>query len=150
MTLRHAGRDTSMSNHAKKIIVNLDRQVVFAYQSGECIFTFDCVSGDKQHATPVGHYRVLRKEHPCISREFNVPMDYALFFTSRGHALHKAVPIVVTAMSYAKSWGIGSDYFGSHGCVRLDGTDASALYKWADIGTPVHIETGLPSAAKAA
>jgi L,D-transpeptidase catalytic domain len=53
----------------KKIVVNLDRQVVVLYQSGEAILVFDCVSGDDDHPTPEGHFRILRKVNPCFSND---------------------------------------------------------------------------------
>jgi lipoprotein-anchoring transpeptidase ErfK/SrfK len=126
----------------KKIVVNLDRQVVVLYQSGEAILTFDCVSGDEDHPTPEGHFKVLRKQHPCFSTEFNVPMDHALFFTNRGHALHQG--LAVGFLSYLKSSGI--DSIGSHGCVRLSEEDASSLYDWASVGTSIWIHRALPEA----
>ena len=90
----------------KRIIVNLNRQLVFVYQSGENIVTFDCVSGDKDHATPTGHFTVIRKVNPCFSTEFKVQMDHALFFTNRGHAIHQSH--AVGPLSYLKYVGIDS------------------------------------------
>ena len=123
------------NDRTKKIIVDLTRQVLFAYQSREVIFTFDCVSGDGDHQTPKGNFQVMRKQHPCMSSEYHVPMDHALFFTNRGHAIHQAH--AVGLLSHLKYCGF--DYFGSHGCVRLSEEDATTLYKWADVGTPVWI-----------
>jgi lipoprotein-anchoring transpeptidase ErfK/SrfK len=119
----------------KRIIVNLNRQLLFVYQTGEAIATFDCASGDKDHATPPGHYTVLRKVNPCFSTEFKVQMDHALFFTNRGHAIHQSH--LVGPVSYLKY--IGLDSFGSHGCVRLAEEDATWLYDWAAVGTPIWI-----------
>jgi lipoprotein-anchoring transpeptidase ErfK/SrfK len=120
----------------KKIVVNLSRQVLYAYQSGEAIFTFDCVSGDEDHPTPTGTFRILRKKHPCMSMEYKVPMDHACFFTNRGHAIHQAYGVL--PLSYLKSAGF--DYFGSHGCIRLSEDDATTIYDWAEVGTPVSIQ----------
>jgi hypothetical protein len=52
----------------KKIVVNLDRQVVVLYQSGEAILTFDCVSGDEDHPTPEGHFTVPQKYAAICAR----------------------------------------------------------------------------------
>ncbi len=78
------------------------------------------------------------KEHPYRSKKYDVQMNYALFFTSDGKALHQyhgVVPIAV--LRVMKS---GSDWIGSHGCVRLSQSDAAALYNWAAAQTPVVVQ----------
>ncbi len=47
-------------------------------------------------------------------------MDYSLFFTYDGHALHK-----------------GNINMTSHGCIHVDHADIQVLYKWADLRMPV-------------
>jgi len=44
---------------------------------------------------------------------------------------------VVGPLSYLKYVGIES--IGSHGCVRLAEEDATWLFNWADVGTPIWI-----------
>jgi lipoprotein-anchoring transpeptidase ErfK/SrfK len=119
----------------KRIIVNLSRQMVIVYQTGEAILTFDCVSGDEDHPTPTGHHHVIRKVNPCFSTEYKVQMDHALFFTNRGHAIHQSH--AVGALSLLKCAGF--DSIGSHGCVRLSEEDATWLFNWAHVGTPIWI-----------
>lgn len=123
----------------KTIKVNLAQQIVEAYEGTERIFRFECVTGDKDHPTDRGTFRILRKHHPYRSRTYNVQMDYAMFFTHDGKALHQyhgVVPlsIVRTARSSVSEW------FGSHGCVRLAEADAKALYGWAAVGTTVMVQ----------
>ena len=65
-------------------------------------------------------------------------MNYAMFFTHDGKALHQyhgIVPlsIVRTARSNVSEW------FGSHGCVRLAEADAKAMYEWTTVGTTVQV-----------
>jgi hypothetical protein len=95
-----------MRDRTKKIIVQLDRQVLIPCQSGEALFELDCVSGDEKHETPTGKYTVLRKVNPCFSTEFKVEMDHALFFTNRGHAIHQSH--AVGPLSFLKSVGFDS------------------------------------------
>jgi lipoprotein-anchoring transpeptidase ErfK/SrfK len=125
-----------MIDRTKKIIVKLNRQVLIPCQNGEALFELDCVSGDEDHPTPTGKFTVLRKVNPCFSHEFHVQMDHALFFTNRGHAIHQSH--AVGPLSFLKS--IGFDSFGSHGCVRLSEEDATWLFKWAEVGVPIHIQ----------
>ncbi len=123
---------------AKSIKVNLTLQIVEAYEGITRVFRFDCVTGDKDHPTDRGIFRILRKAHPYRSRTYNVQMNYAMFFTHDGKALHQyhgVVPLSVvrTARSSVSEW------FGSHGCVRLTEPAAKALYDWAAVGTTVQV-----------
>jgi lipoprotein-anchoring transpeptidase ErfK/SrfK len=120
---------------SKKIEVNLSRQVLFAFDGAKQVFAFDCVSGDSSHPTPPGHWRVNSKHRYYTSHKYHVRMDYAMFFTTTGEAIHQSH--VVGPLSYLKSMGLG--FIGSHGCVRLAEENAAALFKWTPIGTPVWV-----------
>lgn len=120
---------------AKRIEVNLNRQVLLAFNGGTQVFVFDCVSGDDAHPTPPGHWRVLRKHRFYVSHTYHVRMDYAMFFTTTGEAIHQSH--VVGPLSYLKYLGV--DSIGSHGCVRLAEEDAAALFAWTPMGTPVWV-----------
>ena len=122
---------------AKKIVVNLNKQSVAAYDGGKVFHTCECVTGDAAHATPTGSIEIIRKHHPYTSKKYKVPMNYAMFFTKSGIALHQyhgpapwwmlqAMRSVTTAI-------------GSHGCVRLQEDDAKKLYGWAAINTTVEV-----------
>ena len=117
---------------AKRILVNLNRQVLFGYNGSKKVFEFDCVTGDKDHPTNVGKFKVFRKHRKYTSKTYKVPMDYAMFFTKDGKAIHQSQ--VVGLLSYLKYFGVES--IGSHGCVRLSEVDAKTLFKW----TPLHTE----------
>ena len=82
-------------------------------------------SGEEVEFTPSGKWKVLRKERLYTSKEFpeedgSNNMDYSLFFTYRGHALHK-----------------GNIDKTSHGCIHVDHADIQMLYKWAGLHMPV-------------
>ncbi len=121
--------------HRKHIIVNLSRQTLTAYEGSQIVYNFDCATGDRDNPTPRGIFSINRKHRDYVSRQFNRSMDYAMFF-NQGIAIHESH--VVTPMSYAKSFGL--DYFGSHGCVRLSGSDAKKLFDWAPVGTMVEVQ----------
>jgi lipoprotein-anchoring transpeptidase ErfK/SrfK len=121
----------------KTIKVDLTRQTVETYDGTERVHRFECISGDKDHPTDKGRFSVMRKHHPYRSRAYDVPMNYAMFFTLDGKALHQYHG---PAFSVVRSMKTGvSDWFGSHGCVRLEEQDARALYDWAPLGTVVHV-----------
>ena len=82
-------------------------------------------SGEEVEFTPSGKWKVVRKERFYTSKEFpeedgSNNMDYSLFFTWKGHALHK-----------------GNIEKTSHGCVHVNHADIQMLYKWAKLHMPV-------------
>ena len=123
----------------KHIVVNLEEQTVQAFEGDKQVYDFICVSGDESHPTDQGTFKIFRKEHPYRSKTYNVEMDYAMFFTEDGKALHQyhgPIPLpVVREMKQAVS-----EWFGSHGCVRLEEEAARTLYEWAPLGTQVTIK----------
>ena len=65
-------------------------------------------------------------------------MNYPLFFTPDGKALHQYHgPLPIWALRTARN--NVSDWVGSHGCVRLGQSDAKAIYEWASVGTAVQV-----------
>jgi len=128
-----------VQSRGKRIVVYIDSQTLEAFDSGKLVYRFICVTGDSSHPTDRGHFKVTRREHPYISKTYNVPMDYALFFTADGKAIHQyhgTLPVATVRFLKSKV----SDYLGSHGCVRLSEEDASALFVWAPLGTPVEVK----------
>lgn len=122
----------------KEIHVHLDEQTVEALEDGEQVFQFICVTGDEDHPTDKGTFHIFRKEHPYRSKTYGVEMDYANFFTEDGKALHQyhgPIPLSVVRTMRQEV----SEWFGSHGCVRLQEADARALYEWAPLNTKVTI-----------
>ncbi len=82
-------------------------------------------SGEEAKFTPSGVWKVLRKHRYYTSKAYpnedgSNNMDYSLFFTKWGHALHE-----------------GSIDYTSHGCIHVDKSNIPSLYKWAGVGTPV-------------
>jgi hypothetical protein len=82
-------------------------------------------SGEEVGYTPSGAFKILRKKRFYTSKKYPEPdgsnnMDYSLFFTKWGHALHQ-----------------GSIDYTSHGCIHVDKSNIPALFKWAWIGMPV-------------
>ncbi|WP_292663052.1 L,D-transpeptidase [Nitratifractor sp.] len=82
-------------------------------------------SGAKGHETPSGIFRVLRKERYYMSKAHPDPkgvnnMDFSLFFTNRGHAIH-----------------MGNTNAMSHGCIHVGEKGADTMFKWATHKTKV-------------
>lgn len=122
---------------AKLILIDLNSQTVSAYENGKLFHRCECVSGDSDHPTPKGKFAILRKHHPYTSKKYKVPMNYAMFFTTTGEALHQyhgPAPwwLLRTARDFTSA-------VGSHGCVRLQESDAKTLYYWATTRTTVEV-----------
>ena len=121
----------------KKVIkVDLNAQIVEAFEGAEKIYRFECVSGDSTHPTDRGRFKVLDRYEKYRSHTYKVQMNYALFFTNDGKALHQyhgpmPLGVVRTMRNRVSEW------FGSHGCVRLKEEDARALFNWSPKGTEV-------------
>jgi len=79
-------------------------------------------SGADDYKTPSGVYTVLRKKRYYMSHKYPDDdgvnnMDFSIFFTKQGHALH-----------------LGSVNWMSHGCIHIAPKDIPVLFKWAKIG----------------
>jgi hypothetical protein len=126
------------SSATKRIVVDLSSQRVEAFDGAARVFRFDCVTGDSEHPTDRGAFRIREKYPSYRSRAYNVQMDYAMFFTEDGKALHQYHgPMPLSLVRMARN--TVSDWFGSHGCVRLAEADAKQLFDWAPRGTVVQV-----------
>jgi len=84
-------------------------------------------SGTAEYRSPSGIFHVLRKVRYYMSKAYPDAsginnMDYSLFFTKFGHALHK-----------------GSTNWMSRGCIHIDEKDIKVLFKWATSNTKIII-----------
>jgi len=82
-------------------------------------------SGEEVGFTPSGVWSVKYKKRLYTSKKYpeadgSNNMDYSLFFTNWGHALHK-----------------GSINNTSHGCIHVGENDIRRLFSWAGTGVPV-------------
>jgi L,D-transpeptidase catalytic domain/Sporulation and spore germination/Putative peptidoglycan binding domain len=125
--LEHATRPRPVTlMPGRHVEILLDRQLALLVDAGRVVRAVHISSGVGGR-TPVGSFRVYRKERLSWSIPFEVWMPWASYFTG-GIALHE-YPIVPT-------------YAASHGCVRVNRYDAPFLYDFATYGTPVLV---LPS-----
>ena len=122
----------------KSIRVDLTRQIVEAFEGTTLIYRFECVSGDASHPTDRGIFRVFDKQKSYTSHTYRVPMNFALFFTHDRKAIHQYHgPVPLSLIRNARS--SISEWFGSHGCVRLVEADAKTLFEWTPSGTKVQV-----------
>ena len=81
-------------------------------------------SGAAGYETPVGNYSVFRKERNSWSYPYQVWLPYASYFNG-GIAFHGSADVPA--------------HPASHGCVRLPVPEATVVYEFAAIGTPVTV-----------
>ena len=134
------------------ILIDLSEQRAFLLQGRERLAETSISTGREGHATPVGNFRVIRKDinhrsglygdyvdangrvvmanvdvrkdpRPRKSHYLGAPMPYFLEF-SPGYGLHE---------------GHRPGYPASHGCVRLSSWRARQFFNASKIGTPVKI-----------
>lgn len=122
----------------KTIIVDLDDQNLYAFEGRNLLYHFYCATGDKANPTarwPEVH-RVIRKHEIYRSRSYDAQMNYAMFFTLDGKAIHQSQAVGLTSIMK----DMGFDSLGSHGCVRLAEENAAILFKWTPMSTTVFID----------
>lgn len=124
--------------NGKQIIVDLDDQNLYAFEGSQLKYKFYGASGDADHptATKPQLFHIFRKHEKYVSKTYNARMDYAMFFTYDGKAIHQSNAVALTSILK----DIGFNYFGSHGCVRLSQDNARDLFRWAPMNTPVFID----------
>ncbi|HEY0195708.1 MAG TPA: L,D-transpeptidase [Kofleriaceae bacterium] len=114
------------------IDVDLDGQILVAYEGTQPVYATLVTSGGKQTPTETGLYRIWLKESEADMKGLNGEDPYSVatvpwtqfFSPEKGLALHTAY------------W---HDQFGtqrSHGCVNLAPRDARWLYFWSDPQMP--------------
>ncbi len=122
------------SSNSKSIHVNLTQQRLEAREGTKVVLRFHCATGDRDHPTPRGTYKIYRKHAVYRSKTYDAQMNNAMFF-HQGYAIHESSAVLIT--SFLKTFSV--DSIGSHGCVRLSHSDAKALFAWTPCGTEVII-----------
>jgi hypothetical protein len=141
-----------VSDIDKLIHVDLNTQLVTAFEGETMVFSARCSSGAKGTRTPVGEFRTFHKgpsihmtnQGDSINHIYNLPgVPWCSFFTGSGNAFHGTY------------WHNDYGRPRSHGCVNLRTKDAKWLYRWCrpyvppgtdylylpGKGTRVHIES---------
>ena len=121
----------------KLIVVELETQMVTAFEGQKLVFSQRCSSGAEGTETPKGEFRTYHKgpavhmtnQGDALENIYNLPgVPWCSFFTGAGHALHGAY------------WHNDYGRPRSHGCVNLPSEAAKFLYRWSMPTVPVDAE----------
>lgn len=121
----------------KLIVVDLETQMVTAFEGDKLVFSQRCSSGAEGTETPKGEFRTYHKgpavhmtnQGDALENIYNLPgVPWCSFFTGAGHALHGAY------------WHNDYGRPRSHGCVNLPSDAAKFLYRWSMPNVPVDAE----------
>jgi lipoprotein-anchoring transpeptidase ErfK/SrfK len=107
----------------RRIEVQVRRQLALLIEDNKVLRTVHISSG-AGGKTPLGSFRVYRKERYSWSVPFKVWLPWASYFTG-GVAFHE--------------FGSVPTYAASHGCIRVNHYDAAMLFGFAETGTPVDV-----------
>lgn len=136
--LRLTGEAPPPSGGGKYIVINLSEQHLYAYQGDQLIYSFVASSGAAPYYTRVGEFRVQSKIPNAYGSTWDIWMPYWLgiyWAGSTENGIH-ALPVMQNGVTLWAGY-LGSPV--SYGCIVLGTYEASLLYTWAEIGTPVSI-----------
>ena len=109
-----------------KVVIDLLTQRFYAYRGDKLVGMATISSGKKGDETPLGFWKVFRKQVKGYSRKYdNAPMPFMQMYDEKGIAFHA---------------GPNPGYPASHGCVRLPLKFAQRLYGLTKVGTEVIVE----------
>lgn len=120
---------------AKRIVVNLSKQWLYAYEDDRLVFDAPVATGRDGMNTPTGTFQIYAKlplqtmDGVTDGKYWVVPNVPHVMYFYGGVALHGTY--------WHNLFGTGARP--SHGCVNLPLKSAAWLYEWAPIGTPVHV-----------
>jgi L,D-transpeptidase catalytic domain len=122
----------SLGKKERWIDVDLDAQILVAFEGDVAVYATMVSSGGKETPTETGVYRMWLKESEADMKGLNGEDPYSVatvpwtqfFSPEKGLALHTAY------------WHDGFGHQRSHGCVNLAPRDARWLYYWSDPQVP--------------
>ena len=142
---KHSGRP--------RIVVNLREQEAYLYRGKNRTATSRISSGREGHRTPIGSFRVIRKDEDHRSSLYGDYVDASGKIVkanvdsrrhrkpSRSHFVGAPMPYYV---EFSPGYGLHQGYLpgepASHGCLRMPYWKARQFYNAARIGTPVVIK----------
>ena len=138
----HSGRPS--------IVVSLSEQQAYLYRGGHLIASSRISSGREGYRTPIGRFRVIRKEEDHRSSLYGAYADDAGQIVKANvdsrrdrkplHSHFVGAPMPYF-LEFSPGYGLHQGYLpgepASHGCIRMPYWKARQFYNVAHVGTPV-------------
>jgi hypothetical protein len=105
---------TKKKRSGNYVLISLKKQLLFLVKNNQIDQAFNISSGKPGYSTPVGEFRVYRKEKMSWSVPYSTWMPWASYFTG-GIAVHQSDSVPA--------------YPASHGCIRVSQPFAKLVYK---------------------
>ncbi|MBT7782542.1 MAG: L,D-transpeptidase, partial [Anaerolineae bacterium] len=122
----------------KYVLVDISEQRLYAYQGNTLVYSFIASTG-MNGGTATGNFSVLNKIPSAYGSTWDIWMPSWLGIYWAG-SLQNGIHALPIMSNGATLW---AGYLGtpiSYGCVVLGSYEASLLYNWVNIGTPVNIQ----------
>ena len=123
----YAWNDEGVPAGETVIVVNLAWRILSVYRSGYEIGRASIIYGDDDKPTPTGIFPIKAKFEDHVSSIYGAPMPYTLRLTDDGISIHGATV---------------EDDVATHGCVGVPLEFAEMLFRAAQRGDRVLIESG--------
>ena len=137
--------------HKKVVIVSLYEQAMRVYQNGKLVKAFLVTTGRPERPSPPGTWWVEGKQSPTVFKASvpqsspywypDTPIHFAMQYHSDGYFLHdswwRSDYGTGTNFPHQDSSGDAFSSYGSHGCVNIQESNASWLYNFVSLYTPV-------------
>lgn len=133
----------------KRIVVDLDRLWLVAYEDEQVVFNWPISSGRSNAPTYPGIYQILEKNEKAYGSSFNLcndagdcgqwVMDYFMGIYEVAPNLMNGFHGAVLLPNGAYLDGGSAQVRSTYGCVMSDNAQAEALYNWAEVGTVVEM-----------
>ena len=147
------GTSSAPSGQGKIIVISISQQELDAYDNGTLFVSTPVATGRPQLPTPTGTYHFFAKYSPYtfvspwpVGSPYYYPTstaNYAMEWRQGGYFLHNA--------PWRGYFGRGANYWhwdpkmgedpGTHGCIDVPTAPMSQIYRWADSGTTIQINS---------
>ncbi len=124
-----------VGDYDKWLEVDLTTKRLYAYEKNTLVATFLASAGAPNTPTVVGEFKIQTKVRKQTMRglntdgtSYNVPNVEFVSYFYQDYAIHG---------NYWRPLSVFGEQNTSHGCVGLVNADASWVYDWAGVGTPI-------------
>lgn len=124
--------------NGKEIVINLPKQELILFDGKNILLKAPISSGNKNHPTPVGSFRVFQKERYHKSTLYPVHEDGKRGGADMNYML-KFAPAIAIHEGYIPTEN-GNPVPASHGCIRVSTSNAQKLFSLAGINTRVVVK----------